>query len=126
MDPLTPNTSAFISYLSSAMEQEDNVPKSFPPSAFFPMPVPGRDTPENTPPSSNEQSRSPEQRAQADQSVSDESHDDSPREHGGGRESEQGIHKRKAGRTTRLVEEDEDDDGESSRPDHTDRSRLRL
>lgn len=68
--PLSPNTSAFLSYIAAAAadtvqneQQQKNAalnPTSLPPSAFFNMPLPGRDTPEDTPPSSNEPSVSPE------------------------------------------------------------------
>lgn len=113
MEPLTPNTSAFISYLSSAMDQEDRNPTSLPPSAFFPMPVPGRDTPEDTPPSSHERDESPEQRAARVRSVSDDSDEDSQQERIGRRDSEQGVHKRKAGGQSRPPVEDEEDEGQS-------------
>jgi AP-1-like factor len=64
MDALSPNTAAFLDYLSTSAAadlQSSNLPNSnsntnshsnptsLPPSAFFPMPVPGRDTPEATP-----------------------------------------------------------------------------
>jgi AP-1-like factor len=62
MDALSPNTAAFLDYLSTSAAadlQSSSLPNSssnananptsLPPSAFFPMPVPGRDTPEATP-----------------------------------------------------------------------------
>lgn len=54
---LSPNTAAFLNYLSgiSSFPGPDDT-TAYPPSTFFPMntPVPGRDTPEDTPPSAAE------------------------------------------------------------------------
>lgn len=63
MEPLTPNTAAFLSFLSNPDEfsptpakSVDPTPKpiSLPPSAFFPVPGPGQITPEQTPPSQDD------------------------------------------------------------------------
>ena len=112
MDPLTPNTSAFLSYLSTnlgtdiSQEQLKNInPVSLAPSAVFP--VPGRDTPEDTPPSSVDTSQSPEKpyldnnSADSADEVADES-----------RNQIAPNHKRKAGQGHQINEdEDEDEDG---------------
>ena len=96
-----------------AEERAGKNPTSFPPSAFFPMPIPGRDTPEDTPPSSIEQSQSPEKGVERgfSFSVSDDSEPDGQSDKR--RLSGQGIHKRKAGGDTRQDNEEEDDDGQS-------------
>lgn len=111
-DALSPNTSAFISYLSSNFEKDAKNPTSLPTSAFFPIPVPGRDTPEDTPPSSNEPSQSPEKRSARRCSLSGDSEADSQGEDGGRIENGQGIHKRKASGNSGQEMEEEDDDGQ--------------
>lgn len=146
MEPLTPNTSAFLSYLSANLGNENdnantgafdqnafngfnfdslpafdasNAPKvktqpaSLPPSAFFP--VPGRDTPEDTPPSTNEASQSPEKVLAKAGTVQHDS-EDSDRDAQGDRRASIN-HKRKAGlaiQANRHVEEEDDDEEDDS------------
>jgi AP-1-like factor len=126
MEPLTPNTSAFLSYLSSGIDtsaistdqylsSKDNMnPSSLPPSAFFPMPVPGRDTPEITPPSSNEADQnSPVKHSTFDSGLpSDDSEEDAGRNRksGGSRRKSEVNHKRKAGSGTQRNNHDDDED----------------
>ena len=125
MEPLTPNTSAFLSYLSSTMgnDGDDSIysnnnydstknlnPASLPPSAFFPMP--GRDTPEDTPPSSIEASQSPEKITHDSRKANAYSADDSdepstkPKVKGS-----PANHKRKGGAGHKEEDEEEDEDG---------------
>jgi AP-1-like factor len=129
MDPLTPNTSAFLSYLSSNLDDNsintsydstaNPTPASFPPSAFFPMP--GRDTPEDTPPSSVEASQSPEKitdinRLRNDGALASGSDYDGNESTGKSAKGKKGNanHKRKAVRGQHKDDaEDEDDEGES-------------
>jgi len=126
MEPLTPNTSAFLSYLSSTMgtgvddsiysntnyDSTKNVnPASLPPSAFFPMP--GRDTPEDTPPSSIEASQSPEKIIHDNRKANIYSADDS--DGPSAKVKVKGAianHKRKGGAGHHQEDEEEDDDGE--------------
>ncbi|RXK40162.1 hypothetical protein M231_02620 [Tremella mesenterica] len=123
--PLTPNTSAFLSYLAAAsapapVQQPDPKPQmnnnpltSLPPSAFFPMPLPGRDTPEGTPPRSNNPSASPELGPQfRSYSVSDS---DEQAAGGGQRSNDAGQHKRKVAKGHMSLDglEDEEDEFES-------------
>lgn len=82
-----------------------NQPTSLPPSAFFP--IPGRDTPEDTPPSSTGDSVSPLIQRKASAVVSADSEEET---HMGamGNKADEG-HKRKAvGRETREEEEEVD------------------
>jgi AP-1-like factor len=121
MDPMTPNTSAFLSYLSSALASDPSAgfenpqpvsstyekpnPTSLPPSAFFNMPLPGRDTPEDTPPSSVEApSQSPEKRAGGYDGLSPDTDEGSERGH-------DPNHKRKVGHGHVRQEEDDEEDG---------------
>lgn len=140
MEPLTPNTSAFLSYLASSVDPNsdssnndksftstfDNSlnpfdafpssfdvtknPASFPPSAFFP--IPGRDTPEDTPPSSTETTHSPDKRTTAPNPTSapglSESDGESPQHRG------KKNHKRKAGQGHLKHEEDDEDEEDSA------------
>jgi AP-1-like factor len=121
MEPLTPNTSAFLSYLSSTMgkEEDDSIysnanydstknlnPSSLPPSAFFPLP--GRDTPEDTPPSSIEASQSPEKITQDHRKLSAYSADDSDSPSSKPKVSK-ATHKRKGGAGHKEEDEDEED-----------------
>ena len=144
MEPLTPNTSAFLSYISNAYDSNnvkdgftdnipnnvntttttnnnDNNPSSLPPSAFFP--IPGRDTPQDTP-SSIEASQSPPEPLKKNTggrgnggraSLSGGEFDlDSPEREEVGRNDSAvtGNHKRKAGQgNAKHDEEDESDDG---------------
>lgn len=50
LNPLTPNTAAFLDSITFEQVDQKNPNPSFPVSAFFPMP--GRDTPEESSPSS--------------------------------------------------------------------------
>ena len=109
--PLTPNTTAFLSYLSSAFPtpKVDAPAGSQPngslnPSAFFPAPAPIRDTPLTTP-SSKDPSESPKD-AQANLSE-----DSEYEEYDGKRRSRGGAPKRKAGQG-HTANVDDDDDGE--------------
>lgn len=130
MEPLTPNTSAFLSYLAESVDNNninnnpvnqinpfdafssfDSVKNpSFPPSAFFP--IPGRDTPEDTPPSSTETNQSPDKQTSAPNTgfpISD-SDGDSPHQVG-----KKATHKRKAGQGhVKHEEEDEEEDDSAS------------
>ncbi|WWC70232.1 uncharacterized protein I206_104182 [Kwoniella pini CBS 10737] len=116
---LSPNTSAFLNYLGTftsddATKNNLSNPTSLPPSAFFnSMPVPGRDTPEDTPPSAEEASVSPENRGEA-LSASDDS-DNEPGSSKNRRASGTGVNKRKVGQTHRKasVDEEEDEDSDS-------------
>lgn len=93
MDPLTPNTAAFLDSLTyDAIKAEPEI-VSMPPSTFFP--VPGRDTPEDSSPDSLAPKR-------ATFVVSD----DSDNEMGNG-----ASHKRKASMAHDAHDED-DGDGE--------------
>ncbi|OCF36669.1 hypothetical protein I316_01264 [Kwoniella heveanensis BCC8398] len=143
----SPNTSAFLNYLNTLPQDfdtsnndisltdndisltNDKTQTSFPPSAFFnSMPVPGRDTPEDTPPSGPD-SVSPETNEKQDTSraeiaLSDESDDTSPGAHPTKIKPKRknigaGTHKRKAGQTNAKAahtEDDEDDDSDSDAP----------
>jgi AP-1-like factor len=127
MEPLTPNTSAFLSYLSSNVDQDSTFtnnlgydkqqsnPTSLPPSAFFNLPLPGRDTPEDTPPSSVEgPSQSPEKGLdEGYDGLSPDSEEDTAHRTGlKGWEQDEANHKRKVGHGhMRHHEEDEDEDG---------------
>ncbi|RSH87422.1 hypothetical protein EHS25_003332 [Saitozyma podzolica] len=133
MDALSPNTAAFLDYLSTSAAadlQSSSLPNSssnananptsLPPSAFFPMPVPGRDTPEATPESSNNDSVSPPglQQKQSSYIVSD-SEGESPdrRKSSGGGAGAGANNKRRAGHSHgKDVEEDDDDDSDSDAP----------
>lgn len=100
LSALTPNTAAFLEYISPHAE---DAPTSLPPAALFGnVPVPGRDTPEDTPPSApstnDDGAHTPDMHpAQLDDADS--------------RDSLAGnaTNKRKAGRPTAVV--DDDDDG---------------
>ncbi|WVW83881.1 hypothetical protein I302_105903 [Kwoniella bestiolae CBS 10118] len=139
---LSPNTSAFLNYLNTFSSDDisaDNTtigkdvlgnpstnPTSLPPSAFFnSMPVPGRDTPEDTPPSAKENSVSPDKQTRA-LSVSDDSEDDaSPEVSGNRRVSGAGANKRKVGQTNRnrnnSVDEEDEEDSDSDMSGHEDK-----
>ncbi|KAK8864352.1 hypothetical protein IAR55_001599 [Kwoniella newhampshirensis] len=121
----SPNTSAFINYLSNLPQDSTSTnvdnPTSLPPSAFFSMPVPGRDTPEDTPPSLP--SASPEKAINdAGQiSFSEDSDSVSPeRQVNSQRKNSGANNKRKAGAAAHAREiegeEDEDDDSDSDIP----------
>lgn len=116
MDAFSPNTAAF---LNSLLTQDSNFPytnqnvktgpQSLPPSAFFNMPVPGRDTPEDTPESSHQASESPDRHG----AVLSDSDDEKGVHRKGGqgrKDSGAGMHKRKAG--GHVLEHDDEDDGE--------------
>ncbi|WVQ99326.1 hypothetical protein IAU59_006458 [Kwoniella sp. CBS 9459] len=138
----SPNTSAFLNYLNTLPQElgtttdadnifaNDKTQTSFPPSAFFnSMPVPGRDTPEDTPPSGPDSvSVSPEiekrDDSRAEIALSDDSYDTSPEAQGATTKTKRkssgaGTHKRKAGQSSGKIthpEDDEDDDSESDAP----------
>ncbi|WVF71546.1 hypothetical protein IAT40_006354 [Kwoniella sp. CBS 6097] len=143
----SPNTSAFLNYLNTLPQDletdntsnifanvnanaNDKTQTSLPPSAFFnSMPVPGRDTPEDTPPSGPDSvSVSPENDKRDDSRVeialSDDSDEASPDAHLTNKKAKRkssgaGTHKRKAGQSSAKVahpEDDEDDDSESDAP----------
>ncbi|WRT66324.1 uncharacterized protein IL334_003279 [Kwoniella shivajii] len=126
---LSPNTSAFLNYLntlpneSASSDNVDTNQTSFPPSAFFnTMPVPGRDTPEDTPPSATEEtSISPPDKRDGTSSVSDDSDDEDIE---GGKSTKRrvsgaGANKRKAnsGHRKSIIEDVEDDDDDSESDD---------
>jgi AP-1-like factor len=138
MDPLTPNTSAFLSYLSGAtgnanmdfsstdqynpfdsyttFNANTKQPSSLPPSALFP--VPGRDTPETTPPSSSETNPSPDKPSQAEATgnKASDSEEEAPKQSGTANASaKKATHKRKAGQGHHINEDaDEDEDDTAS------------
>ncbi|ADV20272.1 Hypothetical protein CGB_B2630C [Cryptococcus gattii WM276] len=99
LSALTPNTAAFLEYISPHAE---DAPTSLPPAALFGnVPVPGRDTPEDTPPSApstnDDGAHTPDMHpAQLDDADS--------------RDSLAGnaTNKRKAGRPTAVVDDDDD------------------
>lgn len=111
LSALTPNTAAFLEYISP---HADDAPTSLPPAALFNnMPVPGRDTPEDTPPSapSTNDSQLNEHSAHDDDDgshtpdilqgqVDDADSKDSL--------TGNGTNKRKAGRPSAVVDDDED------------------
>ncbi|WWC61846.1 uncharacterized protein I303_104431 [Kwoniella dejecticola CBS 10117] len=115
---LSPNTSAFLNYLNTFTSDDTTKttpanPTSFPPSAFFnSMPVPGRDTPEDTPPSAEEASVSPEQQEEA-LSASDDSDEEPQSSKKNRRASGTGVNKRKVGQNHRKASVDEEEDDES-------------
>lgn len=106
LSALTPNTAAFLEYISPHAE---DAPTSLPPAALFNnMPVPGRDTPEDTPPpppSTNDERHPPD--------GDDRSHtpDIGQPDEADSKDSltGNGTNKRKAGRPSAVV--DDDDDG---------------
>src|SRR6478736_1457356 len=121
MDALSPNTAAFLDYLSTSAAadlQSSNLstlpnanPTSLPPSAFFPMPVPGRDTPEATPESSNNDSVSPpgQQQKQSSYIVSDSEGESPDRRKSSGGGGGAGVNnKRRAGHSHGKDVEEED------------------
>lgn len=105
---LTPNTAAFLEYISPG-----HAPTSAPPAALFNnMPVPGRDTPEDTPPSASNGSQPSAHQAPSDDSDSptpemppaqpdDAANTDSL--------AGNGANKRKAGRPSAVLDDDGDD-----------------
>ena len=113
---------AFNTYNPSPpIDKNKNVPASLPPSAFFP--IPGRDTPEDTPPSTHEASQSPEKILSTDtqpkvkKSTSDGSGDSEVESRLGGGRRVSVNHKRKAGlgnQKNKHVEEEEDDEEDDS------------
>ncbi|WWC89350.1 uncharacterized protein L201_004272 [Kwoniella dendrophila CBS 6074] len=118
---LSPKTSAFLNYLNTSFGNDDSTtdftvdkqnPTSFPPSAFFnTMPVPGRDTPEDTPPSATEETTISPKKGQDTLSASDDSEDERAVS-GNRRASGSGVNKRKVGnghRKSTLDDEDEED-----------------
>ncbi|WWD17350.1 hypothetical protein CI109_101791 [Kwoniella shandongensis] len=119
----SPNTTAFINYLGSfsgdtASDDLDGNknPTSLPPSAFFSMPVPGRDTPEDTPPSLPSVSPEKSNNDAGHLSVSEDSDSVTPdRETKLKRKNSTAGNKRKAGPAAHVRENDgdEEDDEES-------------
>ncbi|ORY34099.1 hypothetical protein BCR39DRAFT_518473 [Naematelia encephala] len=119
MEPLTPNTSAFLSYLNTQMESDTSeanpAPTSLPPSAFFPPP---NDTAENTP-SSNDASPEDQTKSADVYPASADSETDSPST---GKQDSLALHKRKAGHgPAHPIEEDEEDDSGSEMSGHEDK-----
>lgn len=140
MDTLSPNTSALLSYLSAddmtsfsfdhlladptpkiSQGYTNPNPTSLPPSAFFNMPVPGRDTPELTPESSsNAASESPEGLRAVMHTDSEEdavmARRASAGAGAGGRKGSEAavVNKRKAGHGHTVQEHDDEDEGRSS------------
>ncbi|WVQ72538.1 hypothetical protein IAR50_002095 [Cryptococcus sp. DSM 104548] len=112
---LSPNTTALFNYLSSSFNADQaNNPTSLPTSALFNnMPVPGRDTPEDTPPSGPSSSE-PQHNGRA--SADDESDSTPERLVGDARSAGNVGNKRKAGQHSRVAEEDEEEDSESDLP----------
>lgn len=105
---LTPNTAAFLEYISPG-----HAPTSAPPAALFNnMPVPGRDTPEDTPPSVSNSSQPSAHQAPSDDSDSptpemppaqpDDAANTDPL-------AGNGANKRKAGRPSAVLDDDDDD-----------------
>ena len=126
---LTPNTSAFLSYLASTYDSSANQnganalngnidPRILPSSSYFNLPVPGRDTPQDTPSSKDDSVSPPGQNGVATAPVSDDSDDENAGRRGSG-----GVSKRKASRSQANHHHEEDDDGELPRDsclDHAD------
>ncbi|WVQ82376.1 hypothetical protein IAT38_004504 [Cryptococcus sp. DSM 104549] len=139
----SPNTSNFLDYLSSTLPASDNNSGpnpfssantqnlSFAPSALFNnMPVPGRDTPEDTPSSSNSNEVTPDSAGGNDPTArtgggvdASESDEASPerglRERKNSAATGNGGNKRKAGHSHGKAadgEDEEDDDSESDFP----------
>lgn len=103
-------------YSSANFVSTKNVnPASLPPSAFFP--VPGLDTPEDTPPSSIEASQSPEKpiidSRKANAYSADDSDGPSAKPQGKGSKGSKANHKRKGGAGHRDEDEEDEDEGES-------------
>lgn len=99
LSALTPNTAAFLEYISPHAE---DAPTSLPPAALFNnVPVPGRDTPEDTPPSApstnDDGSHTPD-------ILPGHGDDDGSKDSLAGN----GTNKRKAGRPSAVVDDDED------------------
>lgn len=124
MDALSPNTAALLSYLSANGDPsfsfdepvpqkypQSGQPQSLPPSAFFNMPIPGRDTPELTPESSNPASESPD--ALKGMAVTDSDEDRTHSKSTTRKTSDSAtVNKRKAGHGHTVQEEpDDEDDG---------------
>ncbi|KIR40653.1 hypothetical protein I307_02084 [Cryptococcus deuterogattii 99/473] len=112
LSALTPNTAAFLEYISP---HADDAPTSLPPAALFNnMPVPGRDTPEDTPPSAPSTNDSQLNEHSAHDDDDDGSHtpdilqgqvDDADSKDS---LTGNGTNKRKAGRPSAVVDDDED------------------
>ncbi|ODO08866.1 hypothetical protein L198_00601 [Cryptococcus wingfieldii CBS 7118] len=111
---LSPNTTALFNYLSSSFNNDQsNNPTSLPTAALFnSMPVPARDTPEDTPPSAPSSSE-PLRHASADE----ESDSTLDRQNSTGLSTGANVrNKRKAGQHSRVAEEDEEEGSESDLP----------
>ncbi|OWZ73634.1 hypothetical protein AYX14_00975 [Cryptococcus neoformans] len=112
---LTPNTAAFLEYISPG-----HAPTSAPPAALFNnILVPGRDTPEDTPPSASNGSQPSAHQAPSDGSASpppemppaqpDDAANTDPL-------AGNGANKRKAGRPSAVLDDDDDDASDSDLP----------